>query len=283
MRIGYNTNGLAHHSLPAAIELLDALGYQSVALTIDHSALNPYGENAARHLAETAELLSRLGMKSVIETGARYLLDSSHKHQPTLVSSKSAGRPRRVEFLRHAVDIAAALSSDCVSLWSGALVADDSHEDGFRRLTEGLRIVLDYAERKNVQLGFEPEPSMLIDTMDRFAELIDQVDSPRLGLTLDIGHLHCQGEVPIADVIRRWADRLVNVHLEDMRHGVHEHLMFGEGEIDFGPVIAALAEIGYDGGLHVELSRHSHLGPMAAKQAYAFLRPLVDASSSGGC
>ena len=32
-----------------------------------------------------------------------------------------------------------------------------------------------------------------------------------LGLTLDVGHLHCQGEVPIADFIRDWGDRLVNV------------------------------------------------------------------------
>ena len=47
--------------------------------------------------------------------------------------------------------------------------------------------------------------------------------------------------MPIAGVIRQWADRLVNVHIEDMRAGVHDHLMFGEGEIDFPPVIAALA------------------------------------------
>ncbi|MGW4149959.1 sugar phosphate isomerase/epimerase, partial [Streptomyces albogriseolus] len=29
--------------------------------------------------------------------------------------------------------------------------------------------------------------------------------------------------------------------IEDMRRGVHEHLPFGDGEIDFPPVLAALA------------------------------------------
>ena len=72
--------------------------------------------------------------------------------------------------------------------------------------------------------------------------------------------------------------RLVNVHIEDMRAGVHEHLQFGEGEMDFPPVIAALAEIRYDGVLSVELSRHSHEGPQAARRAYSFLRPLVEAT-----
>ncbi|MCG8450096.1 MAG: sugar phosphate isomerase/epimerase [Pirellulales bacterium] len=275
MRIGYNTNGLAHHSLPDAIRLLASLGYQSVAITVDHAALNPYVSAHEKELQQVFDMLAELGMRSVIETGARYLLDPLHKHEPTLVTSKSAGRPRRIEFLRHAIDTAAVLGSDCVSLWSGKLPAGDSRADGLRRLAESLHIVLDYAERKDVRLGFEPEPGMLVDTMDSFAELLEQIDSPQLGLTLDVGHLHCLDEGPLDQVIRRWSDRLVNVHIEDMRRGVHEHLMFGEGEIDFPPVLAALAEIGYGGGLHVELSRHSHDGPAAAKQAFTFLKSQI--------
>ncbi len=278
MRIGYHTNGLAHHSLPSALRLLADFGYRSVAITLDHGALNPYAPGQAQHLADMQALLAELGLRTVVETGARYLLDPVHKHQPTLVSSKAAGRPRRVEFLRHAVDVAAALGSDCVSLWSGQLPAGDSREAGLRRLTESLSYVLEYADRQHVMLGFEPEPGMLIDTMDSFAELLERIDAPQLGLTLDIGHLHCLGETPIAEVIHRWADRLVNVHIEDMRAGVHEHLQFGEGEIDFPPVLAALAEVQYGGGLHVELSRHSHVGPMAARQAYACLHSLLKES-----
>ena len=247
--------------------------YQSVALTVNHHTLNPFSDRLDRQCDELRGLLEQFGMRSVIETGARFLLDPLHKHEPTLVSPKSGGRPRRIEFLRHAVDLAAALDSDCVSLFSGVLHDEVSDEKAFARLVEGLSIVLEYADRKNVVLGFEPEPGMLIDTMSRFVELVEAVDSPRLKLTLDVGHLHCLGEVPIADVIRRWGEKLVNVHIEDMKAGVHEHLMFGEGEIDFGPVIAALGEVGYAGGLHVELSRHSHLGPTAARQAHAFLDP----------
>ncbi|MEM9659440.1 MAG: sugar phosphate isomerase/epimerase, partial [Planctomycetota bacterium] len=56
-----------------------------------------------------------------------------------------------------------------------------------------------------------------------------------------------------------------------------EHLQFGDGEIDFPPIVAALAEVGYDGGVHVELSRHSRDGPAAAQRAYAFLQPLINA------
>jgi sugar phosphate isomerase/epimerase len=139
-----------------------------------------------------------------------------------------------------------------------------------------LRTIIDHADRRNVMLGFEPEPGMFIDTMARYEQLLQRIDAPCLKLTLDLGHLHCLGETPIADHIRRWAPRLVNVHIEDMKCGVHEHLMFGDGEINFPPLMQALRDTNYAGGAHVELSRHSHMAPNAARQAYDFLRPLLD-------
>lgn len=276
MHLGYNTNGLAHHSLPAAIDLLADLGYRSVAITLDQGGLDPLAEDFARQLDLTAAHLARRGLRSVIETGARYLLDPRQKHEPTLISANEMGRLRRIDFLRRAVDAAAALGSDCVSLWSGVDRAGVGRDQALSHLVSGLRRVLEHAERQNVILGFEPEPGMLVDTMAAFDMLAARVDSDRLRLTLDVGHLHCQGETPIPAVIEAWRDLLVNVHIEDMRRGVHEHLMFGEGEMDFPPIIAALAAVGYDGGVHVELSRHSHDGPRAATQAFQFLSPLID-------
>jgi sugar phosphate isomerase/epimerase len=125
---------------------------------------------------------------------------------------------------------------------------------------------------QEIRLAFEPEPGMFIDSMSRFAELKDRVNHPLFGLTIDIGHLHCHGEIPITDHLRQWKDWLWNVHIDDMRRGVHEHLMFGEGEIDFGPVLMTLQEIGYSSGVHVELNRHSHDAVETARKAMEFLK-----------
>lgn len=275
MHLGYVTNGFAHHSLPAAIELLAGIGYRSVAITLDHNALNPYGEHFERELAETAELLTRYQLRSIIETGARFLLNPAVKHEPTLVSQREEDRLRRIDFLQRSIEVAATLGSDCVSIWSGVVRHAAGRDAALADLASGLQRVVDYADRRDVDLGFEPEPDMLIDTTDSFAELLDRIDSPRLKLTLDVGHLHCLRETPIPAVIRRWGKRIANVHIEDMRAGVHDHLMFGEGEMDFPPIIAALAEVGYDGGVHVELSRHSHDAPRVAQLAFDFLSPMM--------
>ena len=272
MFYGYNTNGFAHHRLEDALAILAGLGYQGVALTLDHHVLNPYDADVPGRVAAVRRLLERHRLRCVVETGARFLLDPWHKHQPTLLSAEPREREVRLDFLTRAVAVAHELGADAVSFWSGAARDDAGPAVHLGRLAEGCRRLCDAAAQSGVRLAFEPEPGMFIDTMDRFAELHDRVAHPAFGLTVDVGHLHCQGETPIAAHLERWRDLLWNVHIEDMRRGVHDHLMFGEGEIDFGPVLRALEEIGYAGGVHVELSRHSHDAVETARRALAFLR-----------
>jgi sugar phosphate isomerase/epimerase len=273
--LGYNTNGFAHHRLEDALAILSDLGYTSVALTLDYHALDPFDRALPDQLGRVRGLLRRLKLRSVIETGARFLLDPRHKHQPTLLSAKPEGRAARLDFLRRAVELAADLGSDAVSFWSGRATEPASGDLLFERLVAGCRALCEYAERRKVRLAFEPEPGMFLDTMPRFAELHRRVGHPLFGLTLDLGHLHCQGETPTAPHVERWRDRLWNVHLEDMRRGVHDHLMFGEGEMDFAEVLGGLRRAGYAGGVHVELSRHSHDAVATAARALAFLRGLA--------
>jgi sugar phosphate isomerase/epimerase len=272
MLLGYNTNGFAHHRLEDALTILAELGYGSVAITLDYHALNPREPDLPGRVASVRDLLRKLGLRSVVETGARFLLDPWRKHQPTLLSDEAESRQTRLDFLCDAVSIAHELGSDAVSFWSGMAQGGAPAEVLMARLVEGCQRLSDYAAPRQVRLAFEPEPGMFIDTMERFAELEGRVAHPQFGLTIDIGHLHCQGEVPIADRLRRWRPLLWNVHIEDMRRGVHDHLMFGEGEIDFGPVLRTLNEIGHAGGVHVELSRHSHDAVNTARRALAFLR-----------
>jgi sugar phosphate isomerase/epimerase len=275
MKLGYNTNGLAFHRWQDALALLADVGYSSAAITVDHHCLDPRSPNHAAEVAEMGALLDRLGMISVVETGARFLLDPRVKHEPTLLSARADDRRVRVEFLERCIDVARALGSEAVSFWSGVERNSGPPEESLARLAEGCREVADYASRRNVRLAFEPEPGMFIETLEQYGRLADMVGATHFGLTIDVGHVHCVEEGQIAVHLRRWADRLLNVHIEDMRRGVHEHLRFGEGEIDFAPVLSALEEIGYKGGVNVELSRHSHMAPEAARESYEFLQSLL--------
>src|SRR5262249_45560303 len=145
MLLGYNTNGFAHHRLEDALAILGELGYQSVAITLDRHALNPYDPDLASQVASVRGLLEKLRLGCVIETGARFLLDPRHKHQPTLVSEEAVLRQRRLDFLRRGVDLAHQLRADIVSFWSGTPTPESDPRLAMDRLVEGCQQLCDHA------------------------------------------------------------------------------------------------------------------------------------------
>ena len=269
-RFGFGTNGFADHRLGDALSVLADLGYDGVALTLDYGHLDPYAGDLRQQTRRLATRLGQLGLAVVVETGARYLLDPFRKHFPALVSE---GAERRVDFLLRAVETTADLGAEALSFWSGAVPAGTTGPVAWDRLVAGVARVLDAAGARGVPVGFEPEPGMLVDTLDRYDELCARLGRPEpLGLTLDIGHCRCLEPAAVPDCVRRAGPRLVNVQIEDMRRGVHEHLEFGAGEIDFPPVFGALAECRYSGLVSVELPRHSHAAPEVARRSLDYLR-----------
>ncbi|MFI7488627.1 sugar phosphate isomerase/epimerase family protein [Micromonospora echinaurantiaca] len=278
LRFGYGTNGFANHRLDDALAVLADLGYTGVALTLDHDHLDPFAPALARRVAAVRRRLADLGLGVVIETGARYLLDPWHKHAPTLLHDDPT---RRVEFLRRAVRIGADLGAEAVSFWAGVRPEPVAPAAAWDRLVAGCAAVVDAADAAGVPLGFEPEPGMLVEDIAGWRRLRAALGDPRVfGITLDIGHCRCLEPQPVPACVLDVAEHLVNVQIDDMRRGVHEHLEFGTGEIDFPPVLRALADAGYRGLVAVELPRHSHAAPAVAARSIDFLRAAARAEAS---
>ena len=270
-RLGYNTNGFAHHRLDDALHVIAELGYRAVALTPDANHLPPYHTSEAQ-LRATRALLEQLDLAVVVETGARYVLDPRRKHKPTLVDADASERARRLEFLVRCAEIAVALGADTISLWSGMPAADVAPADAWRNLAEGVLALPERVSPLGVRIAVEPEPGMLVGSLADWERLRDATSLPGLGLTLDVGHVPCTERITAGDAIRRHASALRTVHLDDTRNGVHEHRQIGEGDLDWADIMRALAEIGFDGIASVELSRHSHAAPEAARSALEALR-----------
>jgi L-ribulose-5-phosphate 3-epimerase len=274
LRFGYGTNGFANHRLEDALAVIAELGYVGVALTLDHCHLDPYAPEPARRTREVGKLLERHGLSVVIETGARYLLDPRRKHAPTLLDDEPA---KRVDFLRQAIEIAEDLGAEAVSFWSGIKPSAVDTALAWERLTKGCAEVAEYADRRGVTLGFEPEPGMLVETISDWHQLWAGLDCPSVfGLTLDIGHCQAVEPVGVPECVQLAAPYLVNVQIDDMCRGVHEHLEFGQGEIYFPPVLRELAESGYGGLVAVELPRHSHDAPGVGARSIDFLKAAAD-------
>jgi len=286
MWLAYNTNGLAHHRLDDALRLLADLGYEGVALTPDVGQLD-LTTTGEREWAAARELLDRLKLRVVLETGARFALDRGRKHWPNLVTKEDSAADRRVGWYRRALRMAQVLRAELVSLWSGA--PDDLPENSvaaaatkdasapaveaiWRRLVERLRRVLDDAAAASVKLCLEPEPGMFVDSLAAYRELRRRLARDELGTTLDVGHLLVTESGAPHEHLAEFATTLKNVQLDDARRGVHEHLPLGEGEIDFAPLFAELRRLNYRGPVALELSRDSHRAAQLAEESLRRIR-----------
>ena len=270
LRFAYNTNGTANHRLDDAIGLIADAGYAGVALTLDHHHLDPMATGWQARTEALARRLRDLGLGCVIETGARYLLDPRQKHEPTLLSPTAEARAGRIAFLQRATEIGAMLGAEAMSFWAGVPLPGVRRVDAAAWLEEGVTEVLAHAQAHGMAAALEPEPGMLVETLDDWAAL--QTRLPGLRLALDLGHCLVTHEREPAAAVIEFAPHIGTVAIEDMRAGEHTHLPFGEGDMDIPACLDALETIGFAGLVCVELSRESHRAHSMVPDALAWLR-----------
>lgn len=277
LRYAWNTNGCANHRLYDAIELVADAGYDGLALTLDWHHLDPFADDWQQQTERLRTTLDDKKLGSVIETGARFLLNPKVKHEPTLINPEKAGRQRRVEFLKRAVDIAAQLGSEAVSFWAGVRQSTVSAEQANRWLAEGIGELLDYAQSKQVTLAVEPEPGMQIETiadLERIKTNLPTATHNALTLALDVGHVWVTGEMNPTEAVRTYGKNCGTAAIEGMNRGVHEHLPVTQGDMDVPGLIRSFQEIEFNRLICVELSRDSHRAHQAIGETIEILKKM---------
>jgi len=273
-RYAYNTNGLAHHRLADAVDLLADLGYEGIALTPDVGHLDP-ATATAREAEAFGAHASRRGLAVTVQTGARFALDPRRKHQPTLLDPEAGERRRRFDFLVRCLDLGRDAGARVLSFWSGRAPHGASDGELTARLAAETERLADAAAVRGMTVALEPEPGMWIARVDEWLRFRERVPHPALRLALDVGHVHCNREGSPAGIVLSVAGDLGDVQVEDMREDEHLHLPFGEGTLDIAPPLLALRDAGYAGPVVVELSRDSHRAAEVASAALQHLRRIV--------
>jgi len=186
-------------------------------------------------------------------------------------------RDRQVRRQEAAIDLAVRLGTRFCRTLSGQNRPGLSRADGVAYTVEALEQSLAYAERRDVVLCLEnhykdgtwryPE---FAQPEDVYLEILDRVDSPRLGVQYDPSNAIVGGYDPIT-FLEKVLPRVVTMHasdrslvpgatIEDLRSsdgrtGYSDKLRHGEvgkGLIDYDTIFRMLAGAGFSGWISVE-------------------------------
>jgi inosose dehydratase len=147
------------------------------------------------------------------------------------------------------------------------VLADTGPRDGEMDTAE-VQKAADLCRARGFEPAFHPHMGTRVETPAEIQVLLESTD---VGLVLDTGHLLRGGGDPVR-AVREWGDRVVHVHLKDVRDDVFCEL--GSGEVDLDGVLGALRERGYEGWLVIEQDRILEPGEDIAEAAAAQARNL---------
>ena len=174
----------------------------------------------------------------------------------TSYSLAAADEPRRkqaVEETMSALGLAALVPYKVLVLHCGVPAPyggpADNHVPSMVRSIEELSPV---AARVGVRLAVEVIPNELSTPVSLVDLLESDIDADDLGICMDVGHARLLGDV--VDAIETCSGHLLTTHLHDNRGRTDDHLVPGQGVVDWDAALLAFQKVGYDGAWMFELA-----------------------------
>jgi sugar phosphate isomerase/epimerase len=221
----------------------------------------------AERIVETRVQAEDAGLEVV---GLHWLLAKTDGYY--LTSPDPTVRRRTSDYLKTLVELCADLGGKVMVLGSPKqrnLLPGVSYEEAEAYAVEVLHAVVPACKQYDVTIGLEPlgpaEGDFML-TAKSGIRLAQMVGSPYCRLHLDVKAMSSEGQ-PIADIIRASREWLVHFHANDPNL-----LGPGMGDVDFGPIFAALKENNYDGWVSVEVFKYEPSPDEIAGKSIEYMR-----------
>jgi len=248
MKLSFSTFPYFNYSLEEAIRRISKCGYDAV--EIWGGRPHAYaGDLDDKDIVQIRNLLK----KKKLEISA--FIPAQFRYPTNLCIENKKIRMDSLQYIKNSIDTGVSLGAKIITVCPGHSIYPQSYNNAWNLLKESLLELVEYAEGKNAVLALEPAhlyETDLIITCDDAIRIIEEVGLDNLKVLLDIGHLNVNKE-PLIDVVRKLGNLLIHIHIDDNNGLMDEHLIPGDGNINFIPFFQELKKAGYKGYLAVEL------------------------------
>ncbi len=154
--------------------------------------------------------------------------------------------------MREAMHFARSVGAGSVLLVPGKVTdpENENHDQVWQRSITAIAELTPLADQLEIQILIENVGNGFCETPELFAEYIDTIDHPRVGIHFDIGnHIRIS---PPAQWIGVLGKRIKKLDVKD-RTIANERTLIGDGDADWPQVRIALQKLGYQGWAAAEV------------------------------
>lgn len=221
IKLAYSTFGLTRLDFAAALDAVARAGYDGVEISFHRDQFNPFSIDDA-DLAQIRSQLDQLRIQPACVATAAHFFNPMTPHEPSLMAVEAAGRKRRIGLVKRGIHVARRLGAPLVTFGSGFIRPEHLARpdiDPGERLAESIHeCIAAIGDDEDITLLIEPEPGMYIETTDQALALVEQVNSPRFGLHVDLCHAYCS-EHDLAGALEKAAPHTRYLHVSDAQAG----------------------------------------------------------------
>jgi sugar phosphate isomerase/epimerase len=261
---GIWTGMYAEQPLHEALRTLHDEGWTAFEASTEHLEQIELDADPQARIAETRRCLADLALSMP----QAHALLAANVADPD--ADKRVGETARL--LRH-IEIAAELGVQNVVIHPGR--SDEDATRAGRQRTRALNVAAfrrlgDAAGERGMRIGLENLMRRGLGWPCELLDLLEAIDHPAIGITLDTSHANVVGlDLPAA--IREFAPYLLATHISDNDGSGDQHRTPGNGQIEWQSTMRALRDVDYAGLFNLEIpgERHAVLALRALKSRFA--------------
>ncbi|MBD0359244.1 MAG: sugar phosphate isomerase/epimerase, partial [Nitrososphaeraceae archaeon] len=271
----FSTNAFKRYSLEEAIRMIAEIGYEGIELLCDspHAYPPTFQE---KQIKSFKDQIAKFKLQ-ISNLNAFTLNSITDVYHPSWIENDKELRELRIMHTINCIKLAKKIGAKNLSTEPGGPINERKRDVKYleKLFMEGLNRISPIAEEENVKILIEPEPDLLLENSNQFLNFIKNLNTNHIRLNFDIGHFFCVGEDP-AKIIYKLCEYIEHFHLADIASNrIHNHLIPGEGSINFREVLKTIETIGFKGFVTVELYPYQDNPKEAAKRAYEYLYEIL--------
>ena len=191
-------------------------------------------------------------------------------------------REAAVRHIKRQIEAAQIVGTDAILVVAGVVTDDAPYNEVYKRTVGMLQTLAEVAAKARVKIGVEncnSEQRFLLSPRE-FATFLDEINSPWVGIHLDVGNIHDTG------FAEQWIEihgpRITRIHVKDVHkhrgrcgnESVYTNIFLGDN--NWPAIREAMRKVNYDGWLIAEMeARYQHAADQQVYDTSSALTRLI--------